>query len=506
MTNQSKMQKRRMASNTTTSLILQITVLISNFILPRLILKEYGSEVNGLINSITQFLSIISFLELGIGAVLQSSLYKPLAEQDYSKTSEIVTSASRFFKRLGIIFAVYVILLIWFYPQIANSNFEWAYSAFLILAMSLSSFAQYYYGIVDRLLVTADQRGYIYYTVQTITLILNISVCVFLIHLGKSIQIVKLVTSLIYLARPIILRIYVTKHYSINRKIRYQEEPIKQKWNGIAQHVAAVVLDSTDSIVLTVFASLSAVSVYSVYHLVVTGVMILFQSLTNGIHSLIGNLWAKQEYKQLEFIFGWFEWLVHVGSTFLFGCTGVLIIPFIQIYTGGITDINYVYPVFSFFIVFAYTWRSLRLPYNIMILAAGHFKQTQSNYIIAAIMNIVISIATVRLWGLVGVAIGTLAAMVYQTVWMAYYNSRCLLQWPFHNFCKQLAADCLTAVPAALVCSRFSLVSNSYVEWVLLAIPVALVWGFSALIVNLLLYKNRVAQLLVQSKKALFHR
>ena len=51
-------------------------------ILPRLILVAFGSDVNGLVNSIDPFLRIISLLDLGVGAVVQSSLYKPIAEND----------------------------------------------------------------------------------------------------------------------------------------------------------------------------------------------------------------------------------------------------------------------------------------------------------------------------------------------------------------------------------------------------------------------------------------
>ena len=74
------MRGRLLAKNTIASLIAQITAIVCGFILPRFFLEYYGSDVNGLINSITQFLGIISFLELGVGAVVQSSLYKPLAE------------------------------------------------------------------------------------------------------------------------------------------------------------------------------------------------------------------------------------------------------------------------------------------------------------------------------------------------------------------------------------------------------------------------------------------
>lgn len=75
------MQKRLLAKNTISSLLAQITVLVCGFILPRFFLQSFGSEVNGMVNSIAQFLGVISFLELGVGAVVESALYKPLAEK-----------------------------------------------------------------------------------------------------------------------------------------------------------------------------------------------------------------------------------------------------------------------------------------------------------------------------------------------------------------------------------------------------------------------------------------
>lgn len=91
------MRNKLLAKNTVASLIAQITTLICGFILPRLFLQHFGSEVNGLVNSIVQFLSVISFLELGVGAVVESSLYKPLAEKDNQQISKVMVSANKFF-------------------------------------------------------------------------------------------------------------------------------------------------------------------------------------------------------------------------------------------------------------------------------------------------------------------------------------------------------------------------------------------------------------------------
>ena len=98
---------KKLALNSLTSFIYQILTIICGFILPRLILSHYGSEVNGLTNSIGQFLGIIAFLELGVGAVVQSALYKPLANKDFDSVSKIVVSGNKFFKRLAIILLCY---------------------------------------------------------------------------------------------------------------------------------------------------------------------------------------------------------------------------------------------------------------------------------------------------------------------------------------------------------------------------------------------------------------
>lgn len=490
------MRKKLLAKNTVASLLSQITALVCGFILPRLFLEYFGSEVNGLVNSITQFLGVISFLELGVGAVVQSSLYKPLAEGDKQQVSRVMVSADRFFRRLAQILLGYVLLLVTVYPLIANQSFGYLYTATLIAAISISSFAQYYFGIVNSLLLNADQRGYIQYNAQTITVVLNTVVCVFMIKLGGSVQLVKLTTSLIYLARPLALRIYVNRRYQIDWKIQYDGEPIQQKWNGVAQHIAAVVLDGTDTIVLTLLSTLSNVSIYSVYFMVIKGVKTLFLSMTNGIQSLLGELWARQELEELRKTFGWTEWCIHTGTTFVFSCTAALIVPFVRVYTAGIDDANYIQPAFAILLTLANAMHCLRLPYNIMVLAAGHYKQTQKNYIVAATINIVLSVLTVKAWGLIGVAIGTLAAMAYQTVWLAIYDSKHFVSWPMKSVIKQFAVDGITAVFIVVISGMLTMHSVTYLSWIMLAIVTALLAVIITAFLNFIVYKEKMMALI----------
>ncbi len=497
------MRKKRLIYNTLTAFLYQITNIICGFILPRLILQQFGSDVNGLVNSISQFLNIIAFLDLGVGRVVQTSLYKPLAQKDNVGISKIIVSAENFFKRIAYILVLYVLLLVGFYPRIASADYSWAATAFLIIAISISYFAQYYFGVVNRLLLNASQLGYIYYSTQVVTLILNTVICAILIKHGFSIQIVKLTTSLIFLVRPLILKIYVDKNFEINHKITYDEEPIKQKWNGLAQHIAAIVLEETDSIVLTLFSTLANVSIYGVYHLVVYGVRQIFVYMVSGVQALLGDMWAKNETEKLQGFFSDFEWIVHTSSTFLFACTAALIVPFVEVYTLGITDAEYSQPLFALLITLSQWVFCLRIPYNNMILAAGHFKQTQRCYVVATTLNLVVSIATVIRFGLIGVAIGTLVAMTYQTIWMALYNAHNLLNRRERTTIKQVIVDIFVICGVLLLSRGYSITDLTYGSWLIMAVKVGVTAVAVTVSINVVIYFSYVRKYVVKLCKVI---
>lgn len=489
------MQNKILLYNSISPLIYQITTIVCGFILPRLILSHFGTEINGLVNSISQFLGVISFLELGVGAVVQSSLYKPLADNDNINVSKVIASADKFFRKLGYILAIYIIVMLFYYPYLVKQSFGFMFTATLILAISIRSFAQYFFGIVNRLLLVSDQKAYIQYIAQTIAIIINTIACYTLITFDCSVQFVYGMTSLIFFLQPYAIHLYIKKYYALDRKIHYDVEPIKQKWNGVAQHVAAVILTGSDTVVLTIFSSLANISIYAIYNLPVFGAKLVIMSMISGIEALIGNLWAKQDLQELQKIFAWTEWLIHTGTTLIFTLTAVLIVPFVQVYTHGVSDANYIQPLFGILLVAANSGHCLRLPYNIMILAAGHYKQTQHNYIIAAVMNIVVSIIGVKQFGLIGVTLGTLAAMVYQTVWMAWYNSKNFIQWPMRNFFKQMAVNAVSAVSIFILTSYFTMIEVSYLEWVVLAIKVTICGVFVAFLINYIFYKEFILKI-----------
>ena len=495
---------KKLAYNMFSATLYQCVSIICGFILPRLILGKYGSEVNGLVISILQFLGVINLLDFGIGGVARSNLYKPLAENDYDSISKIYVSAARFFRKIAYIFLAYVFILMALYPVIVNDKFGYGFTVTLIGSIFISSFVQYYFGIVNNILLTADQKEYILNAIYIITMILNTVACAIMIEIGASIQIVKLVTSLVYILRPLYLMNYVKKNYKINTKITFTEEPIKQKWNGMAVHFSFYILESTDNIVLTLFSTLANVSIYSVYNMVINGVKNLFFFMSKGFTSLMGDMLAKKENEMLNAFFSYVEWFYHTGTVLIFGCTSILLVPFVRVYTNGVNDANYVQPLFCILITLANAIHTLRSPYNMAIQAAGHYKQTQNNHIIATTLNIIISIATVKIWGLIGVSIGTLVAMTYQTIWMAWYNSRSIIKRPINLFIKQGAIDVFTVLIASAATLKIPMLSVSYRSWIIQAIEVFACW-FVIVVVNYIFYKEMVVSIITRIRNTITH-
>ncbi len=498
-------RNKKLQLNTISSLLNQLITVICGFVLPRYILSYYGSTVNGLVSSVQQLLGLISFCELGVGAVVQSALYKPLADNDDVRTSKILISAKKFFDKVGIILSVYVVLLAAFFPLSQRDDFDYISTMFLVLAMSISYFAQYFFGVRDQLLVNADQRSYIQLFYQSLTVIINTVLSVVIIKCGASIQIVKLITSLVYLIRPIGLAIYVRRNYKIDYSLKLTEEPIKQKWNGLAQHFATVALQNTDTVVLTFFSTLINVSIYNVYNLVVTGVKQIVLSLTTGIQSLFGNMLAKEETVLLDKTFDCVEWLLHTITVLVFTITGLLIVPFVQIYTKGIADANYIVPVFAVLITCATASYCLRLPYSMMVLAAGHYKQTQNSAIIEMILNVVISIGLVYWFGLVGVAIGTMISMTYRTVYYAMYLRKNILERRFTLFVKHILVDIVTVVCMVAATFWIKLSAVNYFAWIIMALECGGICLAVLIIINLIFYRKtlkNVIQLFFRKQKA----
>lgn len=489
------MRSKRIMKNIFSSLILQIVILVSGLIVPKLIIKSFGSNVNGLISSITQFLSYITLLESGFGPVVKSSLYKPLASKDKNTIKKILKVSEKFFRTISLIFIVYIIVLSIAYPFIINDSFSYIYTFSLVIIISVSTFFEYYFGITYKLYLQANQQTYITSYIQIIVYILNIFMVLLLVKLNVSIHIIKLLSGLIFILRPLMQNLYVKRKYEISLKDVDNDYNLKQKWDGLAQHIAAVIHNNTDMTILTVFTNLTMVSIYSVYNMVIKGVKSIVSSFSLGIDASFGDMIAKGEKENLNDKFNIYEILYNTITTIFYACTLVLIIPFIRVYTMDITDVNYIIPLFGFLIVISeFVW-AIRVPYSSLTLSAGHFKQTKRGAWIEAILNIIISILLVIKYGIIGVAIGTLVSMTVRTIEFIYYSNKYILERNIFVSVNKLFVVILETILVVFISKLINMqIINSYLSWFLYAIFIFIISSIIIVSINYIFYKKEFKQ------------
>ena len=429
------MERKVIARNIICSILLQLVTIISGFIVPKVILSCFGSNVNGLISSINQFLNYIQLLEGGLSGVIMSALYRPLAQQDDEAVSRVIKAAQQFFQKIALIFAVYMVAVAFLYPKFIDTGFSYLYSFMLVIVLGSHLFVQYFFSLSWKLLLNADRKVYVVSVTQIIVVALNMIAVIVCSRLFRDVLIIKIASAAIYLIQPIVYGAYVNKHYKIDRNAEPDNSALEQRWSGFGINLAFFVHTNTDVIILTIFSTLANVSVYSVYLLVVNAMKNFVISISSAT------------------------------------CGLFLITPFIRVYTSNIHDANYEQYAFGYLITLAEMAYCYRDSYVTASYAAGHFRQVTKYAVLEVIINLALSLALVSRLGIVGVAIGTLVSMVYRGIAHVFYLQKNIL---YRDPVKALKKILVFGSSVAVIMLISNLLLNDqaagYFQWFLLAV------------------------------------
>lgn len=495
------MRGRKALRNVISSLGVQFVIIICGFIVPRLILSAYGSKVNGAVSSITQFLAFITLLESGFGPVIKAILFKPIANKDKDTIKKILKAAEKIFRKISYIFIAYIIVLCVFLPIKLQNEFDALFTISMIIIISISTFSEYFFGMTYTIYLQAEQKSYINSSIRMFSLIANAIVVFLLVKCGASIQIVKLISSLIYVIRPVFLNIYVKKKYGIYLKDVKEKYEIKQKWDGLSQHIAYVVYKNIDIMILTLCGNLIEISVYSVYYMVVNRIRNIVQSFIGGIDDSFGDMLARGEKDNLNKNFKMYETVYLTIVTIVFSSTLFLIVPFVKAYTTGITDADYIRTTFAFLIVVTELIAAIRQPYQDLVKVAGRFKETRIGAWVEAISNAVISLALVWNFGIVGVAIGTLISMLVRTIEFVCYASKQIL---YRSLWQTIKNSIVIVLEIALISIIMNFIPKyeaySYGTWAIKGLCVFIVSSIVVLMINWVVYKDSFKMIIAKIK------
>lgn len=495
-----KSRSQKAFLNFLVGMVYEAVAIAAGLIVPRLILTSYGSAYNGITHSISQFISYIALMKAGIGGVTRSALYKPLAKGDNEEISEVIASTQRFMRKIAYLFVIFIVGLSIVYPLVVR-EFDFLFTASLVLIISISTFAEYYFGFSYQMLLMADQKQYIYSLVSIVVIVLNSIASIFLMNNGYSIHIVKLASTLIYMITPLFLYLYVSRKYKINHHAKPSTTHIAQRWDAFAQELSNFINNNTDIVVLTLFASMAEVSVYTVYHYVSANIKKIVKLFTSSFGAAFGDMYAKGEYELFNRNLNIYELIIHSFVSIIYSTTLVMIVPFALIYTKGVTDISYARPLFSIVLVTASAFECFRVPYKTIVTSVGHFKQTRNGAIVESIINIIISVAAVIRFGLIGVAIGTLIAMAFRSSELAYYIYKNITGKNYGNYLLRVGLTLGTMAAVYLISLLYLPGELSIAAWLIYATITAIIAIIITVAVDLVFYHKETLTLIKKLKK-----
>lgn len=496
------MRTKKASWNLITSLLRQFIVFACSFLTGRLILQTFGSETNGILSSIKQFLGIIALLDGGIGGVTRAALYKPLASNDQNEINTIYNTTERFLKRIAVVFLIYILFLALLFKKVSNTQISWHTVFCLVLVCGASTFFEYYVGITASLLIMASQRSYIINIANGAAYILSAVAILLSIQMGMNIVAVELLSVLPFVLRPFIFNGYIKRKYHICRTSEENKAIVRQRWDGFIHQVVFYINKNVDIILLTVFTSPKEISVYSTYLMVTNALRAIIETIPASIEAALGDMIAKKENNALQNRFEEYEIIIGIASVTMFCTMYSTCIPFVKIYTEGVTDVQYLRPVFAGMMTLWGFCSCIRIPYEGITKVAGHYKETRNGAIIEAVINVAFSLMLIRKYGAVGITAATIIASSLRIAQYVVYLRDNILKREIRVFIKRQVVNCANIMICIFCYTKlFGRISTlSFLEWIIQASLVFLCNCTLSLIVNVVIYPrtlNRIIKMIV---------
>lgn len=422
------MNSKKTLLNLSYSILSQAIVIFLGILIPRIMVVEYGSEVNGLLNSVSQIIVYLSLFESGIQSVAMQALYRPVRMNDCDEINGILSAVHKNYNKIGRYYLFSLLGLALVYPMLIQSETIDYLTVFAVVLFSgMGNVVLFFVQGKYRILLQAEGKTYILTNIQTIITVLNSVMKIVFLKLGFPIGIVVFASFCISMLQAAYIIYLIKRKYSwINLTVSPNETALQQKNAMVVHQIANLVFQNTDVLILTMFCGLKIVSVYSMYKLIVSYINTFLRAVYDSGSFALGQIYNtdKKQYVKLidavEVFFG--------GGVFaIYTVVLALLVPFIRLYTAGVTDIEYVDGFLVILFVVAELLTFIRLPMLYTINYAGHFKNTLVPTIIETVINLVASLLAVNAWGIHGVLLGTICALVYRDIDILLYSNRKLL-------------------------------------------------------------------------------
>lgn len=495
--------RNKTITNFIVGLLSQVIILILGLIVPRIILTHYGSDTNGLMNTITQIFTYMALLEAGISQASRNALYKHIINDNRQETSIIMSASRRYYRRIAYIYLVAVVLLSLVVPLILKTQIDYWTIFFFVIFEGLTSVVAFYFVNTWTCLLNASGKTYITNSISLLNKILCYGVRIILALYSINIAFIQIGYFAVSLIQLAIYYVYMKKKYGwIDYKAAPKDYKLPDRNAYIISELTWTIFSSTDLIILSIFVSTSLASVYSTYNMIFVALNGLLNSIYSALNYSLGQTYHLdiEKYKRLHNIFN----SIFIGGMTALMCTAYwLIIPFIKLYTAGVTDINYVYfslPI-MFCLVQLLSWS--RYVAGNLINVAGLAKPAVKVNIIEAAINLIGSLILVQFFDIVGVLIATVVALPIKVIYCNYIADIKILRRKPWNTIKILGINYLIFVLAVVVYQFVNINIDSYLLFFVYGILFFFIFSIIVIIANIVINRELLNYFKIFKKKEL---
>lgn len=412
--------KFNQTKNTTTNFLYGIFVRMIEIACPfavrTIILYKLGAEYAGLTGLFTSILQILNVSELGLSSAVSFCLYKPIAEDDRDTICALMNLLRRLYKIIGGFILAAGICMMPFLPHLIHGSYPADMNIYILYLMYLTNAAVSYLGCAYQgVLFEAMQEGaanykisaivnFIKYILQILALLVFANYYLYALFLPMSTLVITIMTG--HKAKK--------QHPDLmpcGKVSKETKNTIKRKVAFLSAHsLAGAMINSIDNIVLSSLMGLFATAVYGNYFYIFSAVTNLMLVAYRAVKPAIGNKLYTGSHEEQRFLFRVVQYVSSWGTMWCAVCMLCLYQPFIKLWIGEKYLLDEVTMVM---IVLYFYGNSIKLSLSgTYIDAAGLWEKTLLREIIVAVLNLVMDISLVKIFGIAGVVFASLFATV----------------------------------------------------------------------------------------------
>lgn len=401
----------------------QVIALLLSFASRTVFVKLLGEQYLGINGLFTNILSVLSLAELGVGTAIIYSMYKPVAENDENKISQLMNYYKKLYNRIALAVTIIGVSLLPFLKYLVKLD-EPIENLHIYYLLFLCNTIISYLFVYKTSIIVVYQKDYITKIYNFIfNVIMFVSQIVVLI-VSNNYYVYLIVGILCGLANNYFCARKADKMYPfINNKVELPNDEKITIWGNIKSmffyKVGGVILNNTDNILISSMVSTAMVGFCSNYTMIVEALKKITSLFFTSIQASVGNMNAENNSEKQYKIFN----ILDMCSFWIYGftsiCICVLLQDFIYLWLGNkfvlsdsivyIVTINYyltgvLYPIWN---------------YRETI---GLFNDTKYIMFFAAFLNLIFSIIGGYYYGVFGILLATALARLLTNLWYEPYK------------------------------------------------------------------------------------